>query len=55
VVSTQVAGSDDCGGEISVCHEGQDNTVAAGVQFFGGLDRKPAYLASFRGEAGNVE
>jgi hypothetical protein len=40
VVAPEVAGSDDCGGEISVCHQAQDNTAAAGVQFFGGPDRK---------------
>jgi hypothetical protein len=37
VVATEVAGSDDCGGEIIVCHQAQDNTDAAGVQFFGSL------------------
>ena len=39
VMATEVAGSDDCSGDFDVCHEAQDNTVAAGVQFSGGSDR----------------
>jgi hypothetical protein len=39
VVAAEVAGSDNCSGDLSVCHEAQDNTAEAGVQFFGGPDR----------------
>jgi leucyl aminopeptidase (aminopeptidase T) len=38
MMATEVAGSDDCGCEIGVCHEAQDNTADAGVQFSGGPD-----------------
>jgi hypothetical protein len=40
VVAAEVTGSDDCGSDLSVCHQAQDNTAAAGVQFFGGPDCK---------------
>ena len=40
VVAAEVAGSDDCSGEICVCHQAQDNTAGSGVQFSGGPDRK---------------
>jgi hypothetical protein len=40
VMAAEVAGADDCGSEIGVCHETQDNTAGSGVQFSGGRDRK---------------
>ena len=40
VVVPEVAGSDNCGGQIGVGHDAQDNTAAARVQFPGGLNRE---------------
>jgi leucyl aminopeptidase (aminopeptidase T) len=39
MVATEVAGSDDCSGDLGVSHAAQDNTAAAGVQFIGGAVR----------------